>query len=50
MPLGPDPEPVIRKAREFEAAGYDHVYLHQIGPDQDGFFELWERELRPQLT
>lgn len=49
IPLGPDPEPVLRKVSEFEAAGYDHIYLHQIGPDQDGFFSFWERELRPQL-
>ena len=27
----------------------DHVHLHQIGPDQDGFFEFWDRELRPKL-
>ena len=22
-------------------AGYDHLYFHQIGPDQDGFFRFW---------
>jgi hypothetical protein len=21
-----------------------------VRPDQDGFFDLWERELRPQLS
>jgi hypothetical protein len=29
----------------FEQAGFTHVYLHQIGQDQDGFFEFAEREL-----
>lgn len=49
MPLGPDPEPVLSKVNECLAAGYDHVYLHQVGPDQGGFFSFWERELQPQL-
>jgi G6PDH family F420-dependent oxidoreductase len=30
---------------EFEAAGFDHIYLHQVGPDQEGFFTFFEREL-----
>ena len=25
------------------------MYFHQIGPDQDGFFRFWERELGPAL-
>ena len=31
----------------FVDAGHDHVYLHQIGPDQDGFLRFAERELLP---
>ena len=49
MPCGPDPEPVIAKAREAIEAGIDHVYFHQVGPDQAGFFRFWERELAPAL-
>ena len=49
MPLGPDPEPVLEKIREYEQAGFTHVHLHQIGPDQDGFFEFWRNELQPRL-
>jgi G6PDH family F420-dependent oxidoreductase len=49
MPCGPDPEPVLAKAREAIDAGIDHVYFHQIGPDQAGFFRFWERELAPHL-
>lgn len=30
-------------------AGFDHVYLHQVGRDQEGFFRFWEQELRPAL-
>lgn len=47
---GPDPERHAAAIREFADAGYDHVYLHQVGPDQEGFFRFWERELRPRLT
>ena len=34
VPCGPDPAPVIELARQYQEAGYDHIYLHQIGPDQ----------------
>jgi hypothetical protein len=30
-------------------AGYDHLILLQIGPDQDDFFGFFERELAPAL-
>ena len=45
MPLGPDPEPWIEQIKAFEQAGFTHVYLHQIGQDQDAFFEFAKREL-----
>jgi len=47
IPCGPDPEPVLEKIRAFEAAGFEDIYLHQIGPDQAGFLRFAERELRP---
>lgn len=49
VPCGPAVEPVVDSVRQFLDAGYDHLYLHQIGPDQAGFFEFWESELRPAL-
>jgi G6PDH family F420-dependent oxidoreductase len=49
MPCGPDPQPFVRAIRKYAAAGYDHVYLHQIGPDQEGFFRFFEREIAPKL-
>jgi coenzyme F420-dependent glucose-6-phosphate dehydrogenase len=33
----------------YEAAGFDHLHFHQVGPDQDGFFRFWEEKLRPEL-
>ena len=46
---GPDPERHAEAIREYVDAGYDHVYFHQVGPDQEGFFNFWERELAPRL-
>lgn len=44
---GPDPAPYLAKIDEFARAGFTHVYLHQIGPDQEGFFDFATRELLP---
>jgi G6PDH family F420-dependent oxidoreductase len=49
VPCGPDLEPIVEKARAMVDAGYDHVYFHQIGPDQDAFFDMWSGELRDRL-
>ena len=46
---GPDPEVHLAKIRAYVDAGYDHVYLHQVGPDQAGFIRFAERELLPAL-
>lgn len=43
-------EELLRTVSEDESVGYDHRYLHQIGPDQAGFFRFWERELQPALA
>jgi coenzyme F420-dependent glucose-6-phosphate dehydrogenase len=49
LPLGPDPDRFLEAIRDFENAGYDHVYIHQIGPDQEGFIDFARRELMPRL-
>jgi hypothetical protein len=30
-------------------AGYDEVFVNQIGPEQKGFFAFYRREVLPQL-
>jgi G6PDH family F420-dependent oxidoreductase len=49
IPCGPDPAPLVDSVRQYLDAGYDHLYFHQIGPDQEGFFRFWDAELRPAL-
>lgn len=44
---GPDPQPVAEQLRSMEAAGLDHIHLHQVGPDQEGFLRFWVDEVRP---
>ena len=46
---GPDPEKHLEAIGNFIDGGYDHVYLHQVGPDQDGFFRFYEQNVLPKL-
>jgi coenzyme F420-dependent glucose-6-phosphate dehydrogenase len=49
IPCGPDPDRWLRDIRAYEDAGYTHIYFHQIGYDQNGFFRFWREELQPRL-
>lgn len=46
---GPDPEKHLAKLRKFEQAGYSHVYVHQVGPDQEGFMRFYKEEIMPHF-
>jgi G6PDH family F420-dependent oxidoreductase len=48
-PHGPDPEPYLELIRKYDEAGFTHVYVHQIGDNQDEFAEFARRELLPKL-
>jgi G6PDH family F420-dependent oxidoreductase len=48
-PHGPDPEPYLDLIRNYEKAGFTHVYIHQIGDNQDEFLDFAARELLPKL-
>jgi G6PDH family F420-dependent oxidoreductase len=49
VPCGPDPERHVKAIAEYVDAGFDEIYINQIGPDQEGFFDFYARELRPRL-
>jgi coenzyme F420-dependent glucose-6-phosphate dehydrogenase len=49
IPCGPAVDRYVEQVREYEQAGYTHIYFHQIGRDQEGFFRFWERELKPKI-
>lgn len=46
---GPDPEKHVAAIQRHVAAGFDHVVVHQIGPDQAGFLHFYEKEVLPRL-
>jgi len=47
--LGPNPTPYLKAIQSLRENGFDHVYLHQIGPDQEGFLKFFKSELLPLL-
>jgi coenzyme F420-dependent glucose-6-phosphate dehydrogenase len=46
---GPDVEKHREAIQEFVDAGFDYVYIHQVGPDQEGFFNFYKREVLPKF-
>jgi G6PDH family F420-dependent oxidoreductase len=48
-PCGPDPEPYLQLIGKYADAGFTHVYIHQIGDNQDEFADFAARELMPKL-
>jgi coenzyme F420-dependent glucose-6-phosphate dehydrogenase len=46
---GPDPEKHLEAIREYEQAGFDHVYVHQVGPDQEAFLRFYADKILPEL-
>jgi coenzyme F420-dependent glucose-6-phosphate dehydrogenase len=46
---GPDPGAIVEKTREFVDAGFDHVFIHQVGPRQEEFLEFAKSDLLPAV-
>jgi len=46
---GPDPARFVEAIRKAEHAGYTHVCLHQVGPEQEAFMRFCAREVFPAL-
>jgi G6PDH family F420-dependent oxidoreductase len=49
IPCGPDVAEFVEKLQPYLDAGFDEVYVSQIGDDQEGFLRFWTEELRPAL-
>ena len=50
VPCGPDPEKHVKAIREFVDAGYDHVCIHQVGPNQEAFMDFYARQVFPKFA
>jgi hypothetical protein len=48
-PCGPDPGVHLEGVREFVRAGFDEVYVGQVGGDAEGFFEFYGQQVLPRL-
>jgi G6PDH family F420-dependent oxidoreductase len=48
-PCGPDLDRHLTAIRDFASAGFDELYVQQIGPRQDAFFEVYRDEVLPRV-
>ena len=49
VPCGPDVERHVAAVKEYADAGFDELYVNQIGPDQDAFFEAYREHVLPRV-
>lgn len=45
-----DPHVHIDAIQKHIDAGYDHVYIHQVGPEQDAFFDFYAKSVLPAFS
>ncbi|MDH2428041.1 TIGR03557 family F420-dependent LLM class oxidoreductase [Sphaerisporangium sp. TRM90804] len=48
-PCGPDVDAHVEAVKKYVDAGFDEVYVSQIGHEQDAFFDFYGREVLPRL-
>ncbi len=46
---GPDRNKHVEAIKKFIDAGFDHIYIHQVGKEQERFFSFYQREVLPQV-
>ncbi len=45
-----DPQDHIEYIESYIDVGYDHVYIHQIGPNQSEFIDTYESDVLPTFS
>jgi G6PDH family F420-dependent oxidoreductase len=50
VPCGPDIDKHLEAIQAYADAGFDELYVNQIGTDQDAFFEAYEAEVVPRFN
>ncbi len=48
IPCGPDLDAHLEKIREYEEAGFDELYVQQVGDGHERMFELYAQEILPR--
>lgn len=46
---GAEKDKYLEIIKKYTDAGFDHIYIHQVGPDQESFFGFCENELFPEF-
>jgi G6PDH family F420-dependent oxidoreductase len=49
VPCGPDVDRIVQTFQEFADAGFDELYVQQIGDRQAEFFDMLSREILPRF-
>ena len=49
VPCGPDLDRHVEKIKQFADAGFDELYINQIGPDQEAFFRVYREDVLPRV-
>jgi hypothetical protein len=47
---GPDAAKHLEQARAYLEAGYDEIYVSNMGPHYQGCMDLWRDEVLPELA
>jgi G6PDH family F420-dependent oxidoreductase len=50
VPCGPDLDKHVEMIRKYADAGFDELYIQQIGPRQDEFFAAYAEKVLPQFA
>jgi G6PDH family F420-dependent oxidoreductase len=50
VPCGPDLDRHVAALEEYAKAGADELFVQQIGPNQDEFFDSWAPEIVPRFN
>jgi G6PDH family F420-dependent oxidoreductase len=50
IPCGPDLDAHLEKIREYEDAGFDELYVQQVGGGHERMFELYSQEILPRYN
>jgi G6PDH family F420-dependent oxidoreductase len=49
VPCGPDVDAHVEAIEAYREAGFDELYINQIGPDQDAFFAAYREHVLPRI-
>ena len=50
LPCGPDLEKHLTAIEEYRDAGFDELYIQQVGGNHEGFFEVYSSEILPRFA